>query len=320
MRYLSRVGRQRTVLMPSWLADPGLPGLRVASWDGFGSAAQSEVPDQSTLDQVEFFVLPYMGPPRDVELTARMPRLQAVQTLTAGVDGIPERLPPGVALFSAEGVHDASTAELAVGLMIACQRGIDLAARDTPAGRWRHERRRSLADSRVVVVGWGGVGRAIGRRLAGFEVEVVPVAGTARDGVLGTADLDGELARADIVVLAVPLTAATRGLIDARRLALLPDGCLLVNVSRGPVVVTEALTAELVAGRLRAALDVSDPEPLPPDHPLWRAPGVLITSHVGGNSAAFPPRAEALVAAQLRRWCDGAPLVGAVTAAPQAQT
>ncbi|HQZ86680.1 MAG TPA: hypothetical protein PLB21_13780, partial [Actinomycetota bacterium] len=158
------MGRQRTVLMPSWLADPGLPGLRVARWDGFDSAAESELPDQSMLDQVEFFVLPYMGPPRDVELTARMPSLRVVQTLTAGVDGVPERLPPGVALFSAEGVHDASTAELAVGLMIACQRGIDLAARDTLAGRWRHERRRSLADSRVVVVGWGGVGRAIGRR------------------------------------------------------------------------------------------------------------------------------------------------------------
>ena len=122
------------------------------------------------------------------------------------------------------------------------------------------------------------------------------------------------------MVLALPLTAVTRGLLDARRLALLPDGCLLVNVSRGPVVATEALTAEVVGGRLRAALDVTDPEPLPPEHPLWRAPGVLITPHIGGNSAAFPARAEALVAAQLRRWVDGATLVGAVTAAPRTST
>jgi hypothetical protein len=183
---------------------------------------------------------------------------------------------------SREGVHDASTAELAVGLMIACQRGIDLAARDTPAGRWRHERRRSLADSRVVVVGWGGVGRAIGRRLAGFEVDVVPVARTARDGVLGTAELDGALARADIVVLALPLTVVTRGLVDARRLALLPDGCLLVNVSRGPVVATEALTAEVVGGRLGRA-GRHRPRTTAAGAPVVAGARVL-TPHIGGNS------------------------------------
>ena len=304
--------------MPYWLPDPGVPGVQVVRWDGASGATQPATPEQSTLDQVEFLVLPYMGPLSDVELTARMPRLRVVQTLTAGVDGIPERLPPGVALHSAAGVHDASTAELAVGLMIACQRGIDVAACDTAAGRWRHERRRSLADSRVVIVGWGGVGRAIGRRLAGFDVEVVPVARTAREGVLGSAKLDDELPLADIVVLALPLSEDTRGLVDARRLALLPDGCLLVNVSRGPVVDTEALVAELSAGRIRAALDVTDPEPLPPEHPLWQSPGVLITSHVGGNSAAFPPRAAALVEAQLRRWCEGVPLVGAVAETPTA--
>jgi phosphoglycerate dehydrogenase-like enzyme len=312
------VGSQRTVLMPSWLPDPGLPGVRVARWDGCGEGPVSRLPDQLTLDLVEFLVLPYMGPLSDVDLTARMPRLQVVQTLTAGVDGIGERLPPGVALHSAAGVHDASTAELAVGLMIAAERGIDVAARDTVVGRWRHERRRSLADSTVVVVGWGGVGRAIGRRLAGFDVRLVAVARTARDGVLAAAELDSAVGTADIVVLALPLAADTRGILDARRLALLPDNCLVVNVSRGPVVDTEALMAELSAGRLRAALDVTDPEPLPPEHPLWRLPGVLITPHIGGDSAAFPPRAEALVAAQLRRWCDGEALLGAVPATPRA--
>lgn len=286
---------------------PKVP-LHPVRWNG----APEPPPPQPVLATTEIFVLPYMGLAENAALAASMPRLRVVQALTAGVDGIAERLPAGVILCNAVGVHDASTAELALGLMIAAQRGLDDAARDTVEGRWDHRTRRTLADSRVLVVGWGGVGRAIGARLAPFEVDVVPVARSARPGVRGIEELDGLLPSADIVVLAVPLTTATRGLLDARRLALLSSDALVVNMARGPVIDTDALVAELSTGRLRAALDVTDPEPLPADHPLWRAPGVLITPHIGGDTTAFPPRAQELLTAQVRRYCAGEPLVGVV--------
>lgn len=299
-------------MLPGWLRVPAESRLRPVAWDGDWGA----LPEEDDLASCRVFVPPYMGPAANCDITRDMPALELVQTLTAGVDGLAERLPPGVLLCSAVGVHDASTAELAVGLIIAAQRGIDVAARDVPQGVWRHQRRRSLADSRVVVVGWGGVGRAIGVRLAGFECDVVAVGRSARlvgdRQVHGADELDALLPDADIVVLSAPLTAETRGLLGASRLALMADGALLVNVSRGAVVDTDAVVAEVASGRLRAALDVTDPEPLPPEHPLWGCPGVLITPHLGGNSAAFPPRAQRMLDRQLLRWAAGEPLVGVV--------
>ena len=237
---------------------------------------------------------------------ARMPSLRVVQTLTAGVDNVLAALPDGVTLCNAAGVHDASTAELAVGLTIASLRHLDDFARAMPEGRWLYDRHEALADKRVLIVGFGSIGRAIARRLDGFECEVSAVARTARtvDGidVRSIEELPGLLPAADVVILIVPLTPDTRGMVDAAFLARMRDGALLVNVSRGPVVDTDALLAECASGRLRAALDVTDPEPLPADHPLWRTPGVLISPHVGGNTSAFLPRARRLVAAQLRRW------------------
>ena len=165
-------------------------------------------------------------------------------------------------------------------------------------------------------MGFGSIGRAFARRLDGFECEIRAVARTARqvDGIEVKAidALPALLPAADVVVLIVPLTPETRRLVDAAFLARMHDGALLVNVARGPVVDTEALTAECASGRLRAALDVTDPEPLPPDHRLWRTPGVLISPHVGGNTSAFLPRARRLVAEQLRRYVSGEPLVNEV--------
>lgn len=299
-------------MLPGWLRVPAAAGLRPVPWEGDWEA----LPNDTDLAACRVFVPPYMGPAANAELSLRMPGLELVQTLTAGVDGIAVLLPRGAVLCSAVGVHDASTAELAVGLMIAAQRGIDVAARDRSEGVWRHERRRSLADSRVLLVGWGGVGRAIGERLAGFECEVVAVGRTARlEGdcrVHGADELDTLLPGADIVVVAVPLSAQTRGMFDADRIARMADGALLVNVARGPVVDTDALVAQASTGRLRAAVDVTDPEPLPPAHPLWTCPGVLITPHLGGNSAAFPPRAQRMLDRQLLRWAAGEALRGVV--------
>jgi phosphoglycerate dehydrogenase-like enzyme len=263
------------------------------------------VPIVSDLEHVAFYVPTYMGPTEDLALMARMPNLEAVQLLTAGYENALRFLPPGVILCNAGGVHDASTAELAVGLILASLRGIDTFARAMPSGSWLYGRREALADKRIVVVGAGGVGQAIRRRLESFETDVIMVGRTAREGVHDVGDLPALLGAADVVILAVPLTGDTAGMVGREFLAQIPDGSLVVNVARGPVIDTEALVEQVALGRIRAALDVTDPEPLPPDHPLWNLPGVIISPHVGGNTSAFLPRARLLVAEQLHRFAGG---------------
>ena len=292
-----------------------LEGLAADVAEG-ARAWDSGDPDPTGLGEVAFWVPPYTTSSDDLFLLERMPALHVVQMLTAGVDNVLPHLPAGVTLCNAAGVHDASTAELAVGLTIASLRHLDEFARAMPRGEWRYDRHAALADKRVLVVGFGSIGRAIARRLNGFECEMVPVARTARqvDGlhVRAMSELPELLPTADVVILILPLTPETRGMVDEAFLARMHDGALLVNVSRGPVVVTDALLAECATGRLHAALDVTDPEPLPADHPLWHTPGVLISPHVGGNTSAFLPRARRLVAAQLRRWREGEPMVNVV--------
>ena len=276
-------------------------GLEVQVW-------RSGMPVPSSIDDVAFYVPEYMGPASVLALIDRMPALQVIQTLTAGYDDVLSKLRPGVALCNAAGVHDASTAELAVGLTIASLRGFTGFVRAQDEGTWLHARHDSLADRRVLVLGAGSVGSAIARRLEPFEVELTVVARRARDGVKATTELSTLLPSAEVVVLAVPYSDATHHLVDAAFLSSLSDGALVVNVSRGAVVDTTALLAELESGRLRAALDVTDPEPLPPDHPLWRAPNVLISPHVGGDTTAFLPRAWALLQRQLDAFAAGRPL------------
>ena len=165
-----------------------------------------------------------------------------------------------------------------------------------------------LACATVLVVGHGSIGRAVQARLEPFGTEVVGVASRARDGVAGPEDLPGLLPSADVVVLLAPATPATAGLVDAAFLDAMRPGALLVNASRGALVDTDALLTRLHAGRLRAVLDSTDPEPLPQGHPLWSAPGVLVTPHVAGSSAFWQDRAYRLVGDQLRRLVAGAPL------------
>lgn len=302
---------------------------RVTAWLPFGDAAEqlaplpagleivsADDPDGQLLENTEIWVPPYMGAgPVLARYAQKMPSLRLIQTLTAGVDDVLPHVPAGVTLCNARGVHDASTAELAVGLMLASLRGLDEFARAAADGRWLHATRPALADRSVLLVGYGSVGAAVERRLAGFEVDVLRVARTARDGVAGFEALPDLLPHVDVVVLTVPLTEETRGMVDAEFLARMRDGGVLVNVARGPVVDTGALLAEVSSGRLRAGLDVTDPEPLPPDHPLWRAPGVLISPHVGGNTSAFLPRAYRLLTDQLARYLAGEPLVNVIRSA-----
>ncbi|WP_104178939.1 2-hydroxyacid dehydrogenase [Arthrobacter sp. B0490] len=297
----------RTLSVPSAdlrdaLADAS-PAVEVVLWD---FATPPEGFDPATLDAA---VLPYTGRAHLGGALDAAPNLRLVQTQSTGYDGVADLVGPDVAIATAAGVHAAATAELAVGLALASLRGIDDAVRQQAEGRWLSARYPGLADRRVLLVGVGGIGEEIRKRLATFEAEVTRVGSSARDDDLGHIHGSSELVelapRHDVVIVITPLTDATRGLIGRDVLAALPDGALVVNVARGAVVDTDALTREVLAGRLRAALDVVDPEPLPADHPLWGAPGVLITPHVGGNTGAFPPRILALLRRQIERMGNG---------------
>jgi phosphoglycerate dehydrogenase-like enzyme len=279
--------------------------LPVAVYDG-STGAEAAIRDVD-LDAVELYVVPY-SVPGAFDLISRLPRLRVLQVLTAGYDDALAVLPDGVSLCSGRGLHDASTAEMAVALMLAAQRELPRWARQQEAQVWDRAFTRSLAGCRVLIVGHGSIGRAIEERLLPFGTTVTRLARRARprEAVHPVEALPELLPGADVVVLTLPLDERTRGLFGAAELALLPDDALLVNVGRGAVLSTDALLAE--AGRIRAALDVVDPEPLPAGHPLWRAPGVILTPHVAGGSATFYPRARRFVDDQLRRFATGEPL------------
>ena len=299
-----------------WLPDDDWPerldvpaGLTIEVW-------RSGMPMPSSVADVELYVPEYMGPPGVIDVVSQMTALRVLQTLTAGYDDVLAHLRPGVTLCNAAGVHDASTAELAVGLMIASLRGFAGFVRAQDEGAWIHARHDSLADRRVLLIGVGSVGSAIASRLIPFEVDLTRVGRTARDGVHAVDELADLLPTAEVVVLAVPYGKATHRLVDQEFLAAMGHGSLLVNVARGPVIDTAALVAELESGRLRAALDVTDPEPLPPDHPLWRAPNVVISPHVGGDTTAFMPRAWSLLQRQLAAFAVGDRLDNIVATGP----
>lgn len=279
--------------------EPLPEGIEVIVWEMDAPAPR---------DRIDLVVPPYMSGTSGFTFLAGV-ETQLVQGESIGYEGIAAKLPPGVVFANAATVHEASTAELAVGLTLALQRHLDDFARDTAAGRWAPQYAQSLADRRVLLVGYGGVGKAVARRLAPFEVDLVPVASHARSegdvAVHGIDELPGLLPSAEIVILTLPGGDATRHIIGESELAALPDGALVVNVGRGPLIDTDALVRHTAAGRLRAALDVTDPEPLPPGHPLWSSPGVLISPHVGGDSSAMHPRIAALVRRQIAHLLAG---------------
>ena len=263
--------------------------------------------------EVEFYVPAYDMGAVDPELFAHLPRLRVVQTLSAGVDNIRSAVPAGVVLCNGRGIHDTSTAELALTLTLASLRGVPEFVRAQEAGEWRPERREALADKRVLILGYGQIGAAIEARLLPFEVEVLRVARHARADVHAIEELPGLLPDVDVVILIVPGTKETRHLVDEGFLRRMRPGGLLVNLARGSVVDHEALADALDDGRIRAALDVTDPEPLPPGHRLWQAPNLLLTPHVGGASSAMWPRAHRVVRDQLERFARGEPLENQVT-------
>jgi phosphoglycerate dehydrogenase-like enzyme len=245
----------------------------------------------------------------DVESLAaimrRLPRLRLVQTLNAGTEQWIGRLPEGVSLSNARGAHGGSTAEWAVTALLSVYRELQAFAADQVSATWRPHETDTLAGKRVLVLGAGDLAVNLRRRLAPFDAEATLVGRHSRAGVRGLDEVPGIVGGHDAVVVMVPMSAQTHHLVDAAFLARMRDGAVLVNAARGPVVDTDALLAELGRGRLRAALDVTDPEPLPPEHPLWRAPGVLITPHVAGYTRGLSERAWSVAARQIALYVAG---------------
>jgi phosphoglycerate dehydrogenase-like enzyme len=256
------------------------------------------------------FVVPRWEDVPDLE---QMPALRVVQVLSAGVDWIAERVPAGVTLCSARGARDRAMAEWVVGAILADVKQARPCAEQQGRREWREMTMQDAAGLRVLVLGYGAIGRAVEAMLAAFDCEVVGVARRARDGVHGTDELPALLPAADVVVNLLPLTEATRGAFGARELEAMREGALYVNAGRGATTDTGALVAALKAGRIRAVLDVVDPEPLPSDHPLWTAPGVMISPHSAGDTPGADRAAWTLAAAQLRRYAAGEPLENVVS-------
>jgi phosphoglycerate dehydrogenase-like enzyme len=282
----------------------GLPGADVEVVVPAGG------PLPASAGQVEFYVPPFFPAQPAIAAISQLPKLAVVQALTAGVDRLRPQVPAGVTLCNARGVHDASTAEWVVGAMLAALREFPFFAREQAAQRWSYHFTDCLAGKTVLIVGYGSIGAAVERRLAGFEVSVLRVARSARpeSGVAPASELARLLPAADVVVLLAPVTAETIGMVDAALLARMKDGALLVNAARGSLAVTDALVAEARSGRLRLALDVTEPEPLPAGHPLWDLPGVFITPHEGASTPVSVARMVAYVRDQASRFLTGQPL------------
>lgn len=271
------------------------PRVRVVVWD-------MKSPPPSTV--IDLVVPPYLEGTRPLAMLADV-TTRLVQSQSIGYNGVAEALPPGHVYANAASVHEASTAELTVGLVLASQRGLDDFVRAASEGTWRPAWHQSLADREVLLVGYGGVGAAIEARLLPFEVTISRVARTRRNDERGPiydlTDLPRLLATADVVIVGVPLTPETHHLINDEFLSAMRDGTLLVNIARGQVADTAALLDHARTGRLRLALDVTDPEPLPDGHELFTLRNVLISPHVGGASSAMGPRMVALLREQMAR-------------------
>jgi len=280
--------------------------------------------------------IPDPYPMRAVRIWPRLRGVRLVLSLMAGTEWIPATVGPRVTICNARGAHNVSTAEWTVGAILAMLKHIPFFLDVQRDGMWKRrfeaparyakisgDQRplyppvmlEELTGKRVLLIGYGEIGKEIERMLAPYRVEMTRVARSARDGVRAVSELDSLLPQAEIVILILPATAESHHLIGSRQLAFMRQGTLLVNAARGPVVDTDALVEALNSGRIRAALDVTDPEPLPEGHPLWRCPNLLITPHVAGSTPQFAPRSLKIAADELRRYINGEPLHNVVQAA-----
>lgn len=279
-----------------------LPGaIDLREYPAFG-----DIPDAP---QPADMLITAFDPSRAIEVLPQLSGVRIVQALSAGVDVLVGHIPAGVTLCDGAGIHDASVSEWCVMAMLAMRRHLPEQLRAQNEASWLWSTGGAdLEGARVLIVGYGSIGRALEQRLLPFGARVTRVARRSRDGVESTDALPRLLPEADVVVILVPLTPATRGMVDASFLGQMRDGALLVNAARGPIVDTDALLDALQREHITAAIDVTDPEPLPDGHPLWSAPGVLITPHVGGAVEGLFERGWRFAGEQVRRYIAGEPL------------
>jgi phosphoglycerate dehydrogenase-like enzyme len=298
-----------TICLPDADAQPylaGIPDVEVVIWNGAGTPPAG-------FDRVEFLVPTYAAAAITPDQLAAMPKLRVIQLLSAGVEPWLDRVPSGVTLCNGRGVHGASTAELAVAGLLSMLRELPRFGAAQAAHRWSSSYTDGLDGKRVLVLGAGDIGRRVAAAVEAFGAVATLMARRARDGVRPITALGELLPVHDVVVIALPHTPQTHRLVDTAFLAALPDGAYVVNVARGGIVDTDALLAELQAARLHAFLDVTDPEPLPTEHPLWDAPNVVVTPHVGGGTRGWEQRAYRLVREQLIRFQNAEPLLNVVS-------
>jgi phosphoglycerate dehydrogenase-like enzyme len=282
--------------------------------------------------------IPDPYPTRAQRIVPRLHGVRLVLSLMAGTEWIPGAMGPHVTICNAHGAHNISTAEWTLSAILAMLKYVPLYLDVQRTGEWKRRfeapahyasitgdtqphyppvMQEELTGKSVLLVGYGAIGKEIERMLGSFNVEITRVARTARENpkVYPIEELDNLIPQAEIIVLILPSTAETRHLISTRQLELMKQGTLLVNAARGPIVDTDALIHALNAGRIRAAVDVTEPEPLPLDHPLWKCPNLLITPHIGGSSTQFAPRSIKTAELELRRYIAGEPLRNVVQAA-----
>lgn len=299
---------------------------RDSNRDNFGVASGSDGRERlaATLpENVELVDAPrddvrFAVPAHGVEIDLyALPSLEVVQVLSAGVEWMLDRVPEGVTLCNARGARDRAMAEWVIAALLADLKQVRPLAQAQAARRWKRLDIYDLSDLKVAVLGHGASGRELAELLTPFGTEVRGIARRARpgEGVVAMEDAPEVLAWCDALVNLLPLTPQTKRVVDAGLLSSLPDGALYVNVGRGQTTDTYALIEELRRERLRAVLDVVDPEPLPPEHPLWEAPGLMLSPHVAGDTPGSDRTAWRLVADQLGRFARGEPLINVVSSA-----
>ena len=266
----------------------------------------------SERESVEIYIPKYMGGAKVWSEIANFPNLKVVQLLMAGYEEALPHMRKGLRLCNAKGVHDQSTAELGVALMASHFLGIKSYIKNMESGKWNGAQRDSLYGKKVAIVGAGSVGTRLKEMLDAFKVESNFYARTARAGVNAFSEFSERISEFDAVVLILPLTSESRHLITKKELSSMKRGALLVNLARGAVVKTDDLVSVLKEGLIAAALDVTDPEPLPSDHELWKLPNVIISPHVGGNSSAFEPQARKFLEEQIARYANSGALINEI--------
>lgn len=280
---------------------------------GFKKLSPSNCPlDSSDLSEITFYVPKYMSGREGLEYSKKMISLKTLQMPNAGFEDALPYVRVGMTLCNARGVHDASTAELAVGLAIAARRGFADFAMAQIDGKWAHKRYQSLSDSNIAIIGGGSIGQTLRKYLSVFDVQITNFSRSGGNGSKKIQDFDRDIATFDIIFLTLPLNEDSRYFINKSRISAMKNGATLVNVARGAIVETDALISALNQGKISAGLDVTDPEPLPIDHPLWSAKNCVITPHVGGDSTAFDSRCKGLVEEQLQRLARGERLINIV--------